>query len=214
MTKGKENDHFDLGSRVLVASSNKGKLRELSQVFANVDIECLPQSELGITDAVEDGLSFVENAIKKARHASRESGLAALADDSGLEVPALNGAPGIYSARFAGVNATDQDNNERLLADMADLRNEQRRACFRCVLVLMRHDQDPTPMICQGSWWGEVLAAPRGTNGFGYDPLFFLPEQNCTSAELDSESKNKLSHRGQALQQLLQRLLAQSSSDT
>lgn len=191
---------------VLVASSNKGKLRELSRVFSQIGTQCIPQSQLGISDAVEDGLSFVENAIKKARHAALESGMPALADDSGLEVPALDGAPGIFSARYAGTDATDALNNEKLLHEMAALKGEHRKACFRCVLVLMRHAHDPTPLICQGSWWGEILHQPSGDNGFGYDPLFYLPQRQCTSAQLDPDLKNQLSHRGQALQDLLQQL--------
>lgn len=191
---------------ILVASSNAGKLREFERIFSSHNIEVKSQAELGISDAIEDGLSFVENAIKKARHACEASGLAALADDSGLEVPALDGAPGIYSARYAGADANDSSNNAKLLEAMSELQGSRRRACFRCVLVLMRHATDPTPIICQGTWWGEILDAPSGENGFGYDPLFFVPQERCSSAELEQEHKNRISHRGQALQQLIEQL--------
>ena len=193
-------------NKVLVASSNKGKLAEFSRIFTTYNIDVIPQSEQGIGDADETGLSFVENAIIKARHACEHSGLPAIADDSGLEVPALDGAPGIYSARYAGLNATDADNNRKLLADMAELEGAQRRACFRCLLVFMRHAKDPTPIICEGSWWGEILHEPAGESGFGYDPLFFVPDMNCASAQLERDIKNQISHRGQALKQLIEKL--------
>lgn len=192
--------------RILLASSNAGKLRELQSMLESTNINVLPQSELGIQDAVEDGLSFVENAIIKARHASSESGLPAIADDSGLVVAALHGAPGIYSARYAGEHASSADNNEKLLRAMQGVTGRQRRACFRCVLVFIRHAQDPTPVICQGSWRGEILQAPRGAGGFGYDPLFFVPSHDCSSAELPRDVKNKISHRGQAIRQLIEAL--------
>ncbi len=192
--------------RILLASSNAGKLRELQSMLESTNINVLPQSELGIQDAVEDGLSFVENAIIKARHASSESGLPAIADDSGLVVAALHGAPGIYSARYAGEHASSADNNEKLLRAMQGVNGRQRRACFRCVLVFIRHAQDPTPVICQGSWHGEILQAPRGAGGFGYDPLFFVPSHDCSSAELPRDVKNKISHRGQAIRQLIEAL--------
>lgn len=197
-------------NKVLVASSNKGKLAEFNRIFSALDIEVIPQSEHNIDDADENGLSFVENAIIKARHACEESGLPAIADDSGLDVPALDGAPGIYSARYAGANATDSDNNSKLLIDMAGLSGDQRRACFRCVLVFMQHAKDPTPLICEGSWWGEILQEPVGDSGFGYDPLFFVHEMNCASAQLDRDIKNKISHRGQALAQLINKLPSMS----
>lgn len=192
--------------RVVLASSNAGKLRELKSMLAGSDVNVLPQSELGIRDAVEDGLSFVENAIIKARHASRESGLPAIADDSGLVVAALQGAPGIYSARYAGESASDNDNNEKLLQNMQGLSDERRRACFRCALVFMRHAQDPVPIICEGIWHGEILPAAQGDSGFGYDPLFFVPSHGCSSAELPRDVKNQISHRGQALQRLTEAL--------
>ena len=192
--------------RVILASSNAGKLRELQAMLAGSDINLVPQTELGITDAVEDGLTFVENALIKARHASQESSLPAIADDSGLVVAALQGAPGIYSARYAGEEASDQDNNKMLLHTMQDLSGEQRRAYFRCALVFMRHAKDPVPIICEGSWHGEILPAAQGKDGFGYDPLFFVPGHGCSSAELPRDVKNKISHRGQALQQFTKTL--------
>lgn len=197
------------GSDILIASSNPGKLREFERIFSVINVHCIPQSEFAIDDAVEDGLSFVENAIIKARHAARQSGLPALADDSGLEVPALDGAPGIYSARYSGADANDASNNAALLDSMRDLKGEQRRACFQCVLVLMRHDLDPTPLICQGSWWGSILNESRGDQGFGYDPLFYVEQEGCTSAELPRDRKNQISHRGRALQLLIKQLTQQ-----
>ncbi|MFK7731330.1 MAG: RdgB/HAM1 family non-canonical purine NTP pyrophosphatase [Pseudomonadales bacterium] len=197
------------GSNILIASSNPGKLREFERIFSAIDVRCKPQSEFAIDDAVEDGLSFVENAIIKARHAAKHSGMPALADDSGLEVPALNGAPGIYSARYSGADANDASNNAALLNNMRELKGEQRRACFQCVLVLMRHELDPTPLICQGTWWGSILDQPRGAEGFGYDPLFYVEQEGCTSAELPRDRKNQISHRGRALQLLIQQLAEQ-----
>ncbi len=197
------------GSEILIASSNPGKLREFERIFSAIDVHCRPQSEFAIDDAVEDGLSFVENAIIKARHAAKQSGLPALADDSGLEVPALNGAPGIYSARYSGSDATDSSNNAVLLDNMRELKGEQRRACFQCVLVLMRHELDPTPLICQGTWWGSILDQPQGDQGFGYDPLFYVAEEQCTSAQLPCDRKNQISHRGRALQLLIKHLAKQ-----
>ncbi|MGI9287646.1 MAG: RdgB/HAM1 family non-canonical purine NTP pyrophosphatase [Pseudomonadales bacterium] len=193
--------------RVVLASSNAGKLRELQSMLAGSNINVLPQSELGIQDAVEDGLSFAENAMIKARHASRESGMPAIADDSGLVVAALQGAPGIYSARYAGDDANDSDNNEKLLSAMQGLSADQRRACFHCALVFMRHAQDPIPIICEGSWYGAVLPAVQGDGGFGYDPLFFVASHHCSSAELPRDVKNKISHRGQALRRLKELLV-------
>ncbi|QYZ66592.1 MAG: nucleoside-triphosphate diphosphatase [Gammaproteobacteria bacterium (ex Lamellibrachia satsuma)] len=191
------------GERIVLASNNAGKVREINQLLATGQIEVVPQRDFEIPDAVEDGLSFVENAIKKARHASRLSGLPAIADDSGIEVDALKGAPGIYSARFAGEGASDQANLEKLLESLKDVPEEARTARFQCLLVYMRHAEDPTPIICQGTWEGQVLFEAKGDNGFGYDPVFYVPTHNCTSAELPAEVKNSLSHRGQALQKLL-----------
>ncbi len=163
----------------------------------------VPQSDFDVPDADETGLTFVENAILKARHAAQLTGLPAIADDSGLEVDALNGAPGIYSSRFAGGGASDADNLQKLLAELKEVPEDQRTARFQCLMVFMSHAEDPTPLICQGSWEGRILFAPQGENGFGYDPLFWVPGEQCTSAELPSELKNRLSHRGQALQKLL-----------
>lgn len=191
-------------TKIVLASSNQGKLREIQQLLAPLDFELVPQSEFISRDAEETGLCFVENAIIKARHAAQLSGLPALADDSGLEVDALNGEPGIYSSRYAGSEATDADNNRKLLASLSHLPDpEQRAARFHCVLVYLRHATDPTPLIAQGVWEGWILDTPRGHNGFGYDPLFFSPEHNAASAELSPNLKNKTSHRAKALQQLL-----------
>ncbi|MCU7852357.1 MAG: RdgB/HAM1 family non-canonical purine NTP pyrophosphatase [Candidatus Thiodiazotropha sp. (ex Monitilora ramsayi)] len=192
------------GEKIVLASNNAGKVREINQLLATEDIEVVPQKAFNIPDAVEDGLSFVENAIKKARHAASLSGLPAIADDSGIEVDALNGAPGIYSARFAKAGATDQENLEKLLDLMKDVPEEKRTARFQCLMVYMRHAEDPTPLICQGTWEGRILSEPSGDNGFGYDPIFYVPTHKCSSAELSAEVKNSLSHRGHALQKLLQ----------
>jgi XTP/dITP diphosphohydrolase len=195
-------------TKVVLATGNAGKLKELGGMLADLDIELVSQRELGICDAEETGLSFVENAILKARHAAKASGLPAIADDSGLEVDALDGVPGIYSARYAGPDATDEHNNHKLLKALAKVPEKERTARFRCLLVYLRHAADATPLICHGTWEGRILEAPRGIHGFGYDPLFWVPGQNCSSAELPPELKNRLSHRGQALQQLLEQLRA------
>jgi len=188
---------------LVLASSNPGKVREINQLLATLDLHAQPQSELGVVDAEETGLTFVENAILKARNAAQHTGLPAIADDSGIEVDALNGAPGIYSARFAGEGATDQTNLEKLLADLDGIPEAQRSARFQCLMVFIRHANDPTPLICQGTWEGRILLAARGDNGFGYDPVFYVPTHNCSSAELPADVKNTLSHRGQALRQLV-----------
>ncbi|MFM1897554.1 MAG: hypothetical protein RLZZ385_2628 [Pseudomonadota bacterium] len=190
--------------RVVLASGNAGKLKEIRDTLHDPQLELVAQTLLGVSDAEETGLSFVENAIIKARHASRATGLPALADDSGLEVDALGGQPGIYSARYAGISGPTADaaNNARLLAALAAVPDARRSARFQCVIVYMRHAEDPTPLICQGSWEGRILHSPRGSNGFGYDPLFFVPTHHCSSAELEPQVKNQLSHRGQALRQL------------
>jgi XTP/dITP diphosphohydrolase len=193
-------------TKVVLASGNQGKLKELNQLLAPCNIEAVSQSEFDIIPAVENGLSFVENAILKARWAAKHSGLPAIADDSGLEVDYLKGQPGIYSARFSGVDATDEKNNTKLLNLLKGVALEQRTARFQCVVVYMRHEDDPTPMIFQGSWEGVIGTEPAGDNGFGYDPLFFVPSLNLTSAQLMPEQKNKLSHRGQAMTRLLHQL--------
>jgi XTP/dITP diphosphohydrolase len=192
--------------KIVLASSNQGKLREIQQVLAHLDMQLLPQSEFDVEDADETGLTFVENAIIKARHAAAISGLPALADDSGLEVDALQGRPGIYSSRFAGDKATDGDNIQKLLSDMEGIESPQRSARFRCVLVYLRHAEDPSPIIAEGSWEGFILEEQRGHNGFGYDPVFYIPEHQRTAAELEAEIKNQHSHRARALVQLVERM--------
>jgi XTP/dITP diphosphohydrolase len=194
------------GEKIVLASNNPGKVREINQLLASQQITVVAQKEFDIPDAVEDGLSFVENAIKKARHAAKLSGLPAIADDSGIEVDALHGAPGIYSARYAGTGASDQANLEKLLAELTEIPEAERSARFQCLMVYMRHAEDPTPIICQGTWEGSILFEPRGDNGFGYDPVFHVPTHDCSSAELPAEVKNSLSHRGQALHKLLEEL--------
>ena len=192
--------------RVVLATGNAGKVREINQMLAGLALEAVAQTEYGVPEIEETGLTFVENAILKARNAASHTGLAAIADDSGIEVDALNGAPGIYSARYAGVAASDRANNDKLLTALAAVPEAERTARFQCLMVYLAHAADPTPIICQGTWDGRILHAPRGANGFGYDPLFFVPTHGCTSAELPPDIKNQLSHRGQALRQLVQRL--------
>lgn len=190
--------------KLVLASNNTGKIAEFTHLFEHLglDITVIPQGQLEISDAIEDGLSFIENAIIKARHASRASGLPAIADDSGICVPVLGGAPGIYSARYAGEHGDDQANNRKLIADLKPLRQDGQpiQGMFVCVLALVQHADDPLPQIFQGTWQGEILEAAQGEHGFGYDPLFWLPELNCSSAELSKTEKNKISHRGQAMQ--------------
>lgn len=190
-------------STIVLASNNPGKVREFNALLAGHHREVVPQSQFNVPDVEETGLSFVENAIIKARNAALHTGLPAIADDSGIEVDALNGAPGIYSARYAGKGANDQANLEKLLLDLAGVPEAERTARFQCLMVYMRHANDPTPLICQGTWEGRILFAPRGTQGFGYDPVFFVPTHDCASAELPPEVKNALSHRGQALRKLV-----------
>lgn len=196
-----------LSKKLVLASGNQGKLRELNSLLQDAGIEVVPQSDFDIPDAIEDGLSFVENAIIKARHASRLSGLPAIADDSGLEVDALHGKPGIYSARFAADQhhtlPADKANNLKLLQQMEGLHQADRGARFRCVLVLMRHHEDPCPVIAQGTWEGRILHQEEGEEGFGYDPLFYVADHDCSAAQLSKEEKSAISHRGQALKQLL-----------
>ena len=194
--------------QIVLATGNLGKVREINELLADHDLQVAAQSAFTVPEAEETGLTFVENAILKARNAAAHTGLPAIADDSGLEVDALNGAPGIYSSRYAGKNASDRDNLEKLLADLGDLPGEKRGARFQCLMVYLRHAKDPTPLICQGTWEGRVLFAPRGSNGFGYDPVFYVPTHDCSSAELPPEIKNRLSHRGQALRKLIAALRA------
>jgi len=189
--------------RIVLASNNPGKVREFNQLLSDTELEVVPQSEFSIPDIEETGLTFVENAILKARNAAQHTNLPAIADDSGLEVDALGGAPGIYSARYAGTGASDLDNLEKLLEALHDIDDEQRSARFQCVMVYMRHAQDPTPRIFQGTWEGRILRQARGSGGFGYDPVFLVPELDRASAELPPDVKNRLSHRGQALRQLV-----------
>jgi XTP/dITP diphosphohydrolase len=198
-----------VSQKIILATGNKGKVKELSKMLSAFNFEVVAQSEFDIADVAETGTTFVENAIIKARHAARKSGLPAIADDSGLAVTALGGAPGVYSARFAGDNANDHDNILKLLAELKDVPPTQRQARFLCVLVYMRHADDPTPLICQGEWHGSITNELIGENGFGYDPVFWVAEQNCSSAQLSAEQKNQLSHRGKALALLVQAMESQ-----
>ena len=192
--------------KLVLASNNPGKLREFSQLLAPLDFEVLPQSHFDIPEAEEPHHTFVENALAKARHAARLSGLPALADDSGICAAALGGAPGVYSAHYAGEPRSDRRNNQKLIAEMAG--QTDRRAHYVCVLVLVRHADDPQPLITEGEWHGEIIATPRGAGGFGYDPYFLLPELGLTGAELPAEQKNAISHRGKALTLLIEKLRA------
>jgi XTP/dITP diphosphohydrolase len=192
--------------RIVLASSNRGKLAEFNALLADSHFEVVPQGELGVEDVEETGLTFVENALLKARHASRVTGLPALADDSGLCVAHLRGAPGLYSARYSGGHGDSTANNAKLLHELDGVPHDQRGAFFICVLALLAHADDPAPLIAEGRWHGRVLDAPRGTHGFGYDPLFLPHEQLLTSAELSPDVKNRLSHRAQAMTQLHARI--------
>ncbi len=192
--------------KIVLATGNKKKVEELNALLAGMDYTIVPQSEFNVDSVPETGTTFVENAIIKARHAARITGLPAIADDSGIEVDALLGRPGVYSARYAGEDASDQDNLEKLLEEMSGVPAVLRTARYWCVLVYMRHADDPTPIICQASWEGILATEPKGENGFGYDPIFNVPEQDCTAAELDPAIKNRLSHRGKALAQLAKAL--------
>jgi XTP/dITP diphosphohydrolase len=194
--------------RLVLASNNPGKLREFAQLLAPLDFAVLPQADFNIPEVEEPHHTFVENALLKARHAARLSGLPALADDSGLCVDALGGAPGVQSARYAGEPKSDARNNEKLVAELAG--KDNRRAHYVCVLVLMRHADDPQPLIAEGEWRGEIIDTPRGAGGFGYDPHFLLPELGLTGAELAAKNKNTISHRGKALALLIERLRAEN----
>ena len=195
--------------KLVVASNNSGKLREFGQMLAPLGWETIPQKELDVPECEEPHVTFVENALAKARHAAACTGLPALADDSGLCVHALGGAPGVFSARYAGEPKSDERNNEKLVADLAD--KNDRRAHYVCVLVFVRHADDPQPVIVEGEWHGEIVDVPRGLGGFGYDPYFFLPDAGATAAELDAAEKNRRSHRGRALAQLVERLKTRRS---
>jgi XTP/dITP diphosphohydrolase len=192
--------------RLVLASGNPGKLRELARILDDLGYDLHPQSEFDVSEVAETGTTFVENAIIKARHAAAHTGLPALADDSGIEVDALDGAPGVYSARFSGPHADDAANNALLVEKLRQVAPEQRGARYRAVIVLMRHAADPSPIICEGSWEGVIQLEPAGAGGFGYDPYFYLPELGCSSAQLSADEKNRLSHRGQALKELKRRL--------
>jgi XTP/dITP diphosphohydrolase len=195
-----------VSKKVVLATGNMGKVKELASMLSGLGIEVLPQSEFNVSEVPETGTTFVENAIIKARHAAKQTGLPAIADDSGLAVDALGGAPGVYSARYSGDQATDQTNIIKLLDAMANIPTDKRQAKFLCVLVFMRHFDDPTPIICQGEWLGEITTQQHGENGFGYDPVFWVEDHNCSSAQLSPEQKNALSHRGKALKLLLVQL--------
>lgn len=192
--------------RVVLASGNAKKLRELGAILADAGFELVPQGELGVDDADETGTTFVANALIKARAASAATGLPAIADDSGIAVAALDGRPGVYSARYAGEDGDDTANNAKLLTELAGV--DDRRAAFHCVIAFVRSADDPDPVICEGRWDGEILDGPRGQNGFGYDPLFFVPSHGCSAAELEPEEKHRVSHRGQALAKLKATLAA------
>ena len=192
--------------KIVLASGNSGKLREIQAVLDQQRFQLIKQSEFNVPDVPETGTTFVENAIIKARHAAQLTGLPALADDSGIEVDALQGAPGVYSARYAGEHGADEANNTKLLSEMKNVTEEDRGARFQCVIVYMRHAGDPMPLICEGIWEGKILYDLAGSNGFGYDPLFFVPTHGCSSAQLDPAEKNRISHRAQALQKLISKL--------
>lgn len=189
-------------NKIVLASGNKGKLKEFAEMFAPLDIEVVPQSEFDVPEVEETGLSFVENAILKARNAAYHTGLPAIADDSGIEVDYLLGAPGIYSARYSGPNATDESNLQALLYALQDVPEKERAGRYQCVLVMMRHSKDPTPLIAQASWEGGILEQKSGEGGFGYDPIFWVPEHQCSAAELSAEQKHAISHRGKAMREL------------
>lgn len=195
------------GGRLVLATGNLGKLSEIRAILAPYQWAVHAQSEWAVPEAVEDGLSFIENALIKARHAARHTGLPALGDDSGLVVVALQGEPGIHSARFAGPAASAADNNRKLLAALENVSGTERGAHFYCAMALLRHAEDPAPMIATGLWRGEILRSPSGSGGFGYDPLFYVPAQGCSAAELAPGIKNRLSHRAQALAALVEQML-------
>jgi len=194
-----------MSDTIVLASGNNKKLAELSSILNQFNLNIVPQSEYDVSDAIEDGLSFIENAIIKARHASQITGLPAIADDSGIEVDFLNGRPGIYSARFGGENTNDQKNLNKLLQELQSVPKKQRTARYQCIIVFMRHAEDPTPIISQGSWEGYILESEQGNGGFGYDPIFYCPQSNKSAAQLLPEEKAKISHRGIALRHFAQR---------
>jgi XTP/dITP diphosphohydrolase len=197
--------------KIVLATGNQGKVKELANMLQNLQITVVPQSDFKVSEVAETGTTFVENAIIKARHAAKITGLPAIADDSGLAVDYLQGAPGIYSARYAGKNANDNDNIDKLLTELKEVPAAQRSARFLCVLVFMRHADDPTPIICQGEWQGLITQKRSGEQGFGYDPIFYVEQQQMTSAQLPRDLKNQLSHRGKALELLKVQLTKQLS---
>jgi XTP/dITP diphosphohydrolase len=190
-------------TKIVLASGNAGKVREINKLFADSGIEVVPQSDFDVPEVPETGTTFVENAIIKARHAAECTGLPAIADDSGIEVDALDARPGVYSARYAGEGASDEDNNNKMLEELAGVAEEDRTARYQCLIVFMRSHTDPVPLITQGSWEGRILEAPRGDGGFGYDPIFFVPTHGCSGGELAPDEKNRISHRAQALNAML-----------
>jgi len=192
--------------KIVLASGNRKKVAELTQLLAQFQLQVIPQTDLNVEDVPETGTTFVENAIIKARNAAEVTGLPAIADDSGIEVDYLDGQPGIYSARFSGKHGDDQANNELLLEKLQGVPSEQRTARYQCVLVFMQHAKDPTPLICQGAWEGRIMSKEVGEGGFGYDPLFWSEEHQCSAAQLEPEQKAAISHRGKALQELMQKL--------
>ncbi|GMQ45390.1 XTP/dITP diphosphatase [Vibrio sp. 10N] len=198
-----------MNKKIVLATGNQGKVKEMADLLSDFGFEVHAQSEFNVSEVAETGTTFIENAIIKARHAAKETGFAAIADDSGLEIDYLKGAPGIYSARYYGEGATDKLNLEKVLSEMQGVPEEQRTARFHCVLVLMRHENDPTPLVCHGKWEGRILTEASGENGFGYDPIFFVPEEGCASAELEPVRKKQLSHRGKALKALFATIKAQ-----
>lgn len=195
-----------MSHQIVLASGNAGKLDEFQGLLLDLQVEVKPQSDFRVSDADETGLTFIENAILKARHAARITGLPALADDSGLEIDHLNGAPGIYSARYCGTHGDDAGHIAKVLTELDGVPEAQRTARFVCVLALLRHGDDPRPLICQGTWEGRILTVPQGEGGFGYDPIFYVPDHNCSASELPKPLKNQLSHRGQAARQLQQQI--------
>jgi XTP/dITP diphosphohydrolase len=197
--------------KIVLATGNPGKVKEMAYVLENFGIEVIAQSQFDMPEAIEDGLSFIENAIKKARHAAQYTGLPAIADDSGIEVDALEGRPGIYSARFSGDNATDQSNNALLLESLKDIEKPARTARYQCAIALIKHAKDPTPQIFLGSWEGTILDAPQGNLGFGYDPLFWVESEQCTAANLTKEQKYAISHRGKAMAKLIEYFQSQAT---
>lgn len=194
--------------KIVLASSNQGKIREINSLMSDMSIEVISQSDFNVPEVEEDGLTFIENALKKARHASKLTNLPAIADDSGIVVQALNGAPGIYSARYAGKNASDHECIIKLLQELKDTPSQKRQAFFYCCLIFLRHANDPCPIISEGIWHGKILFEPRGIHGFGYDPIFLDVERNCSAAELSPDIKNEISHRGKAMKAMLQKLKA------